>query len=311
MLCGPYDKTLARAGLPRTRCPQPGIRDDDMGKQMRSEEPCAFNREDPCVPAAPPRRILVADDSPVNCLVARRLLQELGYQADIAPTAAQAEARHQQQPYDLILMDSQMAGMHDFDATARIRAIAMEAGRRVPIIACTTASSDEQRNACLAAGMDDVCVKPLHAAQLRNLLALWLPPRTLQEAGRRDTETRAELRLLASLFGNGFEEVVLMFRTDTESRLQALHEAADAGNLIQMRKVAHALGGSCASMGGWRMAGLCRMLELQCHAGLCANCPQILAEIAKEYATFNMQAEHVLSDQRPGFPDEQGTASRY
>jgi CheY-like chemotaxis protein len=310
MLCGPYDETLARAGLPRTRCPQPGIR-DDMGKQMRSEEPCVFNRDDPCVPAAPLRRILVADDSPVNCLVARRLLQELGYHADIAATSAQAESRHRQQPYDLILMDSQMAGMHGFDAMARIRAIAMDAGRRVPIIACTTASSDEQRNACLAAGMDDVCVKPLHAAQLRSLLVLWLPPRTVQEASRRDTEIRAELRSLASLFGSGFEEVVLMFQADTESRLQTLHKAAEAGNLAQIRKVAHALGGSCASMGGWRMAGLCRMLELQCQAGLCANCSQVLVEIAKEYTTFNIQAEQVLSSQRPGFPDEQGTASRY
>jgi hypothetical protein len=64
-------------------------------------------------------------------------------------------------------------------------------------------------------------------------------------------------------------------------------------------------------MGGWRMAGLCRMLELQCHAGLCANCPQILVEITKEYASFNMQVEHVLGIQELGFPDEQGTASRY
>jgi CheY-like chemotaxis protein len=311
MLCGPYDETLARAGLPRTRCPQPGIRDDDMGKQMRSEEPWVFNREEPCVTAAPPRRILVADDSPVNCLVARRLLQELGYQADIAATGARAEARHRQQPYDLILMDSQMAGMHGFAAAGRIRAIAMEAGRRVSMVACTTASSDEQRNACLAAGMDDVCMKPLHATQLRNLLVVWLPPRTPQEAGLRDTETRTELRLLASLFGSGFEEVVLMFQADTNSRLQALHEAAAAGNLPQIRKVAHALGGSCASMGGWRMAGLCRMLELHCHAGLCANHPEILVEIAREYTTFNMQAEHVLSNQRLGLPDEQETASRY
>ena len=66
-----------------------------------------------------------------------------------------------------------MAGPNGFAATGRIRA--MEKGRRVPIIACTTASSEEQRSACLNAGMDDVCVKPLHQTQLRNLLVLWLP----------------------------------------------------------------------------------------------------------------------------------------
>jgi len=280
-----------------------------MGKQMRSEEPYVFSRGSFCVPAAAPRRILIADDSPVNCLVAQRLLHELGYRADIAATGAHAMARHREHPYDLILMDSQMAGMHGFDATARIRAT--EVGRRVPIIACTTASSDEQRSACLAAEMDDVCVKPLHAAQLRDLLLLWLPPRTPEELGRRDADTRAELRSLATLFGSGFNEVVLMFRADTETRLQALREAAEAGNLALVRKVAHALGGSCASMGGWRMAGLYRILELRCHAGSCANYPQILAEVAEEYAAFNVQAERVLNSWRMASPNEHPAPGRY
>ena len=257
------------------------------------------------IPGAVARRILVADDSPVNCLVAQRLLYNLGYPADIAVTGANASERHRKRPYDLILIDSQMAGADGFDLTSRMRA--MQTARRVPIIACTTASSEEQRSACLRAGIDDVCVKPLQQAQLRNLLMLWLPPRTLEEASRRDAGTRAELLTLAGLFGDGFAEVVTMFRADTESRLLALR---DAGDVVQLRRVAHALGGSCASMGGWRMSGLCRVLELKCLAGQGAGCARLLADISNEYRTFTLQLDHVLRCQQLVGSNEQASAGR-
>ena len=261
------------------------------------------------IPGAVARRILVADDSPVNCLVAQRLLYNLGYPADIAATGAVALERHRKRPYDLVLIDSQMASENGFDTTQRIRAL--ERGRRVPIIACTTASSEEQRSACLDAGVDDVCVKPLQQMQLGKLLGLWLPPRTLEEASRRDAGTRAELRSLANLFGDGFAEVVTMFRTDTESRMLALRAAADAGDIAQLRRVAHALGGSCASMSGWRMSGLCRILELKCQVGRGAGFVRLLADIANEYRSFTLQLDHVLRCQPFAAASEQASAARY
>lgn len=260
------------------------------------------------VPGALARRILVADDSPVNCLVAQRLLHDIGYTADTAATGASAMERHRRRPYDLILMDSQMAGANGFDATTRIKA--MGHARPVPIIACTTASSEEQRSACLHAGMDDVCVKPLQQTQLRNLLMLWLPPRTLEEASRRDAGARAELHGLAGLFGDGFAEVVAMFKADTESRLLALRDAAAANDLVQLRRVAHALGGSCASMSGLRMAGLCRLLELRCQAGRGIGSAGLLTDIAGEYRSFRLQLEHVLRCQQLAGPHEQTAAGR-
>jgi CheY-like chemotaxis protein len=260
------------------------------------------------IPGAIARRILVADDSPVNCLVAQRLLYNLGYPADIAVTGANATERHRKRPYDLILMDSQMAGADGFDLTSRMRA--MQTARHVPIIACTTASSEEQRSACLRAGIDDVCVKPLQQAQLRNLLMLWLPPRTLEEASRRDAGTRAELLALAGLFGDGFAEVVTMFRTDTESRLLALRAAAEAGDGMQLRRLAHALGGSCSSMSGWRMSSLCRVLELKCLAGQGAGCARLLADIGNEHHALTLQLDHVLRCQQLVELNEQASAGR-
>jgi two-component system sensor histidine kinase/response regulator len=224
-------------------------------------------------------------------------------------TAAQTIERHRRQPFDLILMDSQMALDQGADIPLRLRA--MDRIRRVPIIACITASSEEQRSACLHAGMDDVCVKPLHQAQLRTLLLVWLLPRTVEEASRRDAGTRAELQSLAELFGNGFGEVVAMFAADTESRLLALHEAARAGDARMLHRLAHALSGSCASMSGWRMAGLCRVLDLKFQYGHSAVCARLLTDISREYHGFRLQLDHVLRCQQLAEPNEQTAASRY
>jgi CheY-like chemotaxis protein len=260
-------------------------------------------------PGAIARRILVADDSPVNRLVAQQQLRDLGYEADAVASAAQTIERHRRQPFDLILMDSQMALDQEADITSRLRV--MDRARRVPIIACTTASSEEQRTTCLHAGMDDVCVKPLHQTQLRTLLLVWLPPRTVEEASRRDAGTRAELQSLADLFGTGFGEVVAMFAADTESRLLALHDAAKAGDAGLLHRLAHALSGSCASMSGWRMAGLCRVLDLKYQTGHNAVCTRLLTDISSEYRGFRLQLDHVLRCQQLAEPNEQATTGRY
>jgi HPt (histidine-containing phosphotransfer) domain-containing protein len=159
--------------------------------------------------------------------------------------------------------------------------------------------------------MDDVCVKPLQPVQLRNLLLLWLPAHTVEEASRRDAMTRAELLSLASLFGAGFDDVVLTFRNDTEARLLTLRQAAAGSDMPQLRKVAHALAGSCASIAGWRMAGLCRVLELKCQAGQRAGLTRLLAEISKAYHSFNLQLDHVLRCQQLSQANEHSSPTRY
>jgi two-component system sensor histidine kinase/response regulator len=245
----------------------------------------------------------------VNCLVGQQLLRDLGCEAETAANVAQAIERHCIAPFDLVLVDSQMALDPRADIAAGLRAT--RPARRPPLIACTTASSEEQRSACLNAGMDDICVKPLHQAQLRTLLLVWLPPRTVEEASRRDAATRAELQSLADLFGNGFGEVVAMFAADTESRLLALHDAARAGDASQLHRYAHALGGSCASMSGWRMAGLCRLLDMKYQIGHRQGCARLLTDISREYRGFRRQLEHVLRCQQLAGSNEQTAASRY
>jgi len=120
--------------------------------------------------------ILVAEDNEINALLARALLTRLGHRPTVAGngTAAVeswAAARAAGKPYDLVLMDVQMPGMDGLQAARRIRAAETQAGDRpVRMLALTANAQSEDRDACLAAGMDGLLVKPLERERLREAL---------------------------------------------------------------------------------------------------------------------------------------------
>ncbi len=121
--------------------------------------------------------ILVAEDNEINALLARALLTKLGHRPTMAANGAAAvecwlAARAAGSPFDRVLMDLYMPGMDGFDATRRIRTI--EAEDETPhtlIIALTANVSAEDREACLAAGMDGFVVKPLDRERLAAALS--------------------------------------------------------------------------------------------------------------------------------------------
>ncbi len=121
--------------------------------------------------------ILVAEDNEINALLARSLLTRLGHRPSIATDGdgaveAWLAAARAGAPYDLVLMDMQMPGADGIAATRRIRASENEpAARRVPIIALTANALDEERLACIAAGMDGFLTKPLDRERLASVLA--------------------------------------------------------------------------------------------------------------------------------------------
>jgi signal transduction histidine kinase/CheY-like chemotaxis protein len=121
--------------------------------------------------------ILVAEDNEINALLARALLTRLGHRPTVAGNGAAAvescaAARAAGRPYDLVLMDVQMPGMDGLEAARRIRATEAAAGERpVRMLALTANAQTEDRDACLAAGMDGLLVKPLDRELLREALA--------------------------------------------------------------------------------------------------------------------------------------------
>jgi CheY-like chemotaxis protein len=116
-----------------------------------------------------PLRILLAEDNVVNQKLALRLLQQMGYRADVAGNGLEAVQSVQRQAYDVVLMDVQMPEMDGLEATRRIRSEGTPHGQP-RIIAMTANAMQGDREACLAAGMDDYVTKPIRVDALVDAL---------------------------------------------------------------------------------------------------------------------------------------------
>jgi len=119
--------------------------------------------------AAPGARVLLAEDNPINALLARSLLEREGCTVDRVGNGEDALGAVAGAHYDLILMDLRMPGMDGRETTEALRA----RGCRTPIVALTADAFEEDRRACLEAGMDDFLTKPLKPAVLQAMLRRW------------------------------------------------------------------------------------------------------------------------------------------
>ncbi len=148
----------------------------------------------PSPPVGSKGRLLIVEDNVVNQAVAKGVVANLGYRCDIAANGIDALQALQRRHYDAVLMDCQMPEMDGFQATEEIRRL-RDGTEAVPVIAMTASALQEDRNRCLAAGMDDFLSKPVRRAELDQMLDKWLtarscdpPPtdRTLGEASCTD-----------------------------------------------------------------------------------------------------------------------------
>jgi signal transduction histidine kinase/ActR/RegA family two-component response regulator len=136
----------------------------------RSELAPASAEPGEATPARPALRILVAEDNDVNQILINAVLARMGHRVHLVANGALAVEAVRRGDYDLVLMDLQMPGMDGMEATQAIRALG-DARAGVPIIAMTANAFVEDRQACLAAGMDDYVAKPIDVEQLAQAIA--------------------------------------------------------------------------------------------------------------------------------------------
>ncbi|MGI8910065.1 MAG: response regulator [Rubrobacteraceae bacterium] len=214
--------------------------------------------------ATTPRiRVLVAEDNAVNQKVAVKMLERLGYRADVAADGVEAVEAVSRIPYAAILMDVQMPEMNGYEATQEIREREEGAGRRTPIIAMTANALEGDREKALAAGMDDYVPKPVNPGQLGVVLGRWVS----RDEAASDPENPLDPGAIENLRDLGGPEMLAelteMFVDNSGSEIHALKEAARRGDARFVEQTAHGLKGSSGSMGATGMEKICTELELQ------------------------------------------------
>jgi len=237
-------------------------------------------------------RILVADDNSINQKVALAQLARLDLQADTAANGVEAVDAFARRPYDLVLMDCHMPVMDGFQASTTIRAAEPE-GRRVPIVAVTADALSGTRDKCLAAGMDDILIKPFTARDLVAILGRWLgieteaPPDTEvvtpDLSGPLDLGPISQLRLLEqaakkSLIAN----LVQQFVAQSGERADGIAAAAADGDGAAVEARAHALKGSAMALGAHRLGAVCETLEAMGKSGALEDAPRLLQQLTAE-----------------------------
>jgi CheY-like chemotaxis protein len=127
--------------------------------------------------AGPGKRVLLVEDNPINALLARALLTREGCEIDHAVSGDEAVAAARIGAYDLILMDMRMPGLSGIETARQLRSLDVE----TPIVALTANAFEDDRHACLAAGMNDFLVKPMSPDALRATLSRWTGAQALAE----------------------------------------------------------------------------------------------------------------------------------
>jgi CheY-like chemotaxis protein len=134
---------------------------------------------DPGLATRLPLRVLLCDDNTINQKVALRLLQQMGYRADLAANGVEALTALERQPYDLVFMDVMMPEMGGLEATKIIRERQQHKSKfphyksPIVIVAMTASAMQGDREKCLSAGMDDYLAKPVRPEDIRLIIERW------------------------------------------------------------------------------------------------------------------------------------------
>jgi CheY-like chemotaxis protein len=222
------------------------------------------------IPARAQLRVLLAEDNAVNRQLALRLLEKLGYAADVAANGLDALEALRRRPYDVVLMDVEMPVMDGLEASRRIHG--EWRGRERPrIVAMTANAMQGDRETCLAAGMDDYVSKPIRLDDLAAALRRCVP---------RVLDHKALEQLRAGSDETFFVELVDTFLLDAPVLLETLRHA----DAHELRRAAHTLKSNARVFGATTLAELCQELEAMARSESLAGAAELVPRIDAEYA---------------------------
>lgn len=228
-----------------------------FGQQPHAPTRISKNREsefDRNLAERVPLRILIAEDNQVNQKLAQKILQKMGYRADLAGNGLEAVESVDRQQYDVVLMDLHMPEMDGIEATRRI-VQKYPKEKRPRIIAVTADAMQGDRELCIAAGMDDYISKPIQITELQKVLEQSGKPVAGEEPAEQgpvavDQKVLDELKGLADEGDPDFlKGLIDSYLSSSEPLISQIRNAVSQGDPDELRRAAHTLKGSSRSMG--------------------------------------------------------------
>ncbi|MCP4198512.1 MAG: PAS domain S-box protein [Proteobacteria bacterium] len=241
-------------------------------------------------------RILLAEDSPANTMLAKKMLEKAGFTVGTAADGAEAVEAVRTLSFDAVLMDVAMPEMDGFEATAAIRGLA-GARAGLPIIALTAHALPGYREKVLNGGMDDYLTKPLNREILVETVARWtgnaVETETLGKgempAASASDHSLVDGKILEKLGRDTspelLPELIVSFEDDALVRLKKIAEACEREDIEALEIEAHTIGSSAGSFGALRLHHLARRIEALCQEGDRAEAfklSAVLAEVGKQ-----------------------------
>lgn len=242
--------------------------------------------------------VLLAEDNPVNRLLAVKLLERRGHRAAVADNGRLALEAWRAGEFDFILMDMMMPEMDGLETTRRIRAEEASRGAgHVPIIAMTANAMTGDRERCLDAGMDGYVSKPVTPETLYREIERVMGERSVATGGPgRHVDPRIEPDLPVFDRADALSRIaddeellatlVDMFIEDAPRHLAEIDAALASADWHRLARGAHDLKGVLATFSARRGEDLARQLEQACKSGREVACAGLVAGLRREVAEF-------------------------
>ncbi|MFN3827340.1 MAG: response regulator [Micavibrio sp.] len=223
------------------------------------------------------KKVLFAEDNPVNREVMMAMLEKYGVTPIIALNGAEACELALHDSFDIILMDCQMPEMDGFEATIKLRQ--HEKTKDIPIIALTAFAMKGDKERCLDSGMNDYISKPVRQVELEDTLLKWLSPDLYKSSGRTDedgstggdsyllvnTNTLENLRKLSD---SRFPSMLTTFLENSENLLAELQKSIENRKAEDVAKAAHTFKSTSSQIGADNLSNILKDIEQNARSGL-------------------------------------------
>jgi PAS domain S-box-containing protein len=272
--------------------------------QAHEESQAAMQAQMPAVRAARSLHVLVAEDHPINQRLVTQILAERGHSFAVAGNGFEALQLHDQQEFDVILMDGQMPEMDGYQAAQEIRRREQSTGKHVRIIAVTAHAMKQDRERCLAAGMDDYVSKPIDPDYLLQRLEAG-SGNAIGRLGKSSVRYQDKTVPVAAFdFGGALKrargkhalvvQLVQVFLEDLPNTLTEIDTAVQAKDATRVERAAHRLKGGAATLAAGPVAQAAAKLEQLCRNDGFDRAQEAIEELKARTSELILELETIV-----------------